>query len=167
MIPDDVDKEQRGDDYLPLWLDLVDGVELLHPVVRALLRYRQMIRVMTTGVGLYSIALGAGTYIGGDVRFGGPTYRTAIDLAVMVGQAPAALWGVSAFIFGCLALAPWRKVSMCGLFGIVVWSAFLAISHLVSANIEPLAGVSGIFGHGFIALAVLGLFVVRMIDRKI
>lgn len=165
MHPDEVDK--TAPDYIPTWTDVLDNVELIHPIIRVLLRYRDMIRVAIRGVGLYGLILGAGTWIGGDIRMMGPSYRTTVDFAEAVGGAPAVVWGASAFVFGVLALAPFRKASMCGLFGIVVWSAFLAISHLVSANIEPLAGVSGIFGHGFISLVVLGLFVVRMVDRKI
>lgn len=167
--PDTEVNGESSTEFAPLhnWPAILDEVEMMHPVLRILLRYRELIRIAIHGAGGYSLLTGLNTYIAGDLRFDGPSYATAVDLAQAVGLPPAALWGVSVFAFGVLTLVPVRKVSMCGLFAVAAWSSFMAGSHLISANYQPLAGISGIYAHAFIALVMTGLFIVRMIDRRI
>ena len=76
---------------LPNWPAILDEVEMLHPVVRILLRYRELIRVAIYGAGIYSLLMGLNTWIAGDVRFSGPSYATAVDFAQVVGALMAAL----------------------------------------------------------------------------
>lgn len=137
----------------------------VHPLAVVLIRYRQLIRMAVRGVGFYALGVGLATFWGGDIRMEGPSYSTAKDVAVALGASPAAFWGIAAMIAGGMALARPRKVSLWGLYGIVAWSLLFAGSFLVSVNTHPLAGVSGPWAHGFIAVMATGLIVMRMVDR--
>jgi hypothetical protein len=139
----------------------------VHPAAILVIRYRSLIRQASHGAGLYALLVGVATFWGGDQRMMGPSYITSSDVAESMGASPSVLWGVSAMLVGALALLPHRKVSLCGLYGVVAWSVVFGLSFLVSVNTEPLAGVSGVFGHGFIAVMVTGLIVVRIVDPRV
>lgn len=165
---DGVDEDSAtGRQPITDWTAILDEIDLLHPIIRVLLRYRQMIRMAVQGAGVYSIGVGMGTYFSGELRLENPSWTVAVDFADIFAVDPNVFWGASAIAFGLTVLVPVRKVSMCGLFAVIVWSTFLALSHLVSINLEPLAAVSGIYAHSFIALVVTGLFTVRLVDRRI
>ncbi len=140
---------------------------LLHPATVMLVRYRALVRGAFRGVAIYGIAVGLATWLGGDRRMWGPSYKGAVDIAETVGASPSVLWGVSVAIFGLLALTPNRKVALWGLYGVAAWSGIFAIGFLVAVHEQPLAGMSGIFAHLLIALVVTGLIVVRLVDRRI
>lgn len=133
-------------------------------VASLVVKYRQLIRGGIVAAGIYAIALGLGTLIGGDVRLAGPSYTSASQLAAAFGVSPSLFWGASSILVGALTLAPRRKVSQCGLFALVILSTFLAVSFLASANVAPLAGVSGIFAHWYIAVVALALWMARVVD---
>ena len=147
---------------------MADGQDLLlHPAAVLLVRYRQLVRGAFSGAALYGLIVGLATLLGGDDRFWGPSYKSAMDMAESIGASPSVLWGVSVMVFGALGLIPIRKVALCGLYGVAAWSAVFAISFLVSINQHPLAGMSGVAAHGFIAIIMTGLIVVRIVDPKI
>lgn len=132
-----------------------------------LIRYRLLVRSGVRAFALYAVALGIGTFVGGDDRFRGPSYRSAWDLAATLGTSPSILWGIFPLICGLLVLWPRRRVSQVGLFLLMVHCSFLAIGFAISVNTEPLAGVSGIFAHALIALSACAFYVIRMVDRAV
>lgn len=137
----------------------------MHPAALLIVRYRKLVEHAANGAGIYAVLVGGATWWSGDARLTGPSYRTAVELSEVAGMSPSVLWGLSVVIFGVLALLPWWKVSQCGLYGIVAWSLALGGSFLVSVNVHPLAGWSGVFAHFFIGVVVMGLLMVRFIDR--
>lgn len=140
---------------------------LLHPVAVLLVRYRALVRTAFRAAGLYALLLGVATVFGGDERMMGPSYKSAWDIAESVGASPSVLWGVSVALAGLVALVPTRRVALWGMYAVAAWSALFAISFGLSVNTQPLAGVTGIFGHGFIAVVMTGLIVVRKVDPHV
>lgn len=142
-------------------------MEPIHPAAVLLVRYRNIVRMAWNGAALYAIMLGIATFWGGDQRFMGNSYRHAASVAEHVELAPSVLWGTTVLVAGLIALAPHRKVALCGLLGVTSWSVLFSLSFLTSVNIHPLAGVSGVFAHGFIAVVLTGLIVLRLVDPKV
>lgn len=144
-----------------------DPLEPVHPAAVILVRYRNLIRMAWRGACLYAILLGVATFWGGDERFQGHSYEHAERLADYAGSSPSVLWGLTVLLAGLLALAPHRKAALCGMYGVTAWSVLFAASFLLSVNTHPLAGVSGVFAHGFIAVVMTGLVVVRRVDPRV
>lgn len=129
--------------------------------------YRRLARLAVIGAGLYAISHGIAMVMGGSNRFWGPSYVSAVDFAELVQLSPALLWGVTLGIAGALVLAPRRRVTTVGLYAIASWCSFYSLAHLLSVNLHPLASTSGIFTHGYIAVAVAGLIALRRADPKV
>lgn len=139
----------------------------LSPAAILLVRYRRLVKKAYLGIGVYALMVGMATLLSGDMRMQGPSYGAARTIAESVGSSPSVLWGVTVALAGVTTLVPHRKVSLCGLYGVAAWSTLFALSFLLSVNEYPLAGVSGIFAHSFIAVVVMGIGVVRMVDRAV
>ena len=138
-----------------------------HPLAVLVVRYRRIVRWACVAAGIYAVLTGVATMLGGDMRFEGVSYSAHRMVSQSLGWSPAVLWGGTVLLVGLLALAPHRKATLCGLYGIAAWSLLLSLGFLRSLNIEPLAGVSGVFAHAFIATMLMALIVTRMVDRQV
>lgn len=130
-----------------------------------LVRYRQWLLWLRQAVGVYALCTGLGMVWGGDVRLMGPSYTQARLFAEQIGARPSLLWGITMAFFGVLVLIPRKPVCFVGLWGVAGWSVLFALSWVWSVNTVPLAGVTGIFTHAFMACLTTGLILVRVIDR--
>jgi hypothetical protein len=137
------------------------------PATLLLIRYRRLMRGACKFLALYAILCGAATWLGGDDRLEGPSYRNVMESAAAFDLGPAKLWGATLLVTGLLTLIPHRKAKVLGLFGIAAWSLLFAQGFLLSVGVEPYAGVSGIFAHTFIALTAMALIIVRWVDRAL
>lgn len=113
----------------------------------------------------FGVLVGLMILVGGEQRFGGRSYATALTypgapeswgwIALLVG-----LFGIVSSIGGHLRFVWWALMIL------AVWAGFFAISFAQTAYLDPHASTTGVAVYGYVAVSSLVLAVAHRDSRR-